>query len=388
MTQQFGEHPEWYVGLGPGHNGIDFGVNIGTEVRAAADGSVYILLHNPDPGCPDLGNCVGVEHQDGYKTLYAHLSQINAVKGQAVKAGDVVGLSGNTGRSTGPHLHFALKKVGATNTGQTPYLYDFIDPNPFLGAYTPPPAITPPAQASMQVQVYSPDTGFLRVRTRANGDEIAQVQHGAKLDALEAVDIVRRKLGQTDNWLWVRTPDGKVGYVAAWYVQAPGATPKAAEPFQVIAASGEVPLKVRGGPDVNQAILAQVPDGTALTVVESDEVARGKVGQLNQWLNVKTDQGITGYSAAWYVRLPPSSDVAFGLGDEEPMQLFVPNDLTLIKGIGPKTARLLNIAGVIRFEQLAAMTPDEIKVILDDAEIAGQYLSTWPEQARELSAAH
>lgn len=90
------------------HNGIDYGVPIGTPVRAAAGGTVR-AWGNTDAvaGCYSFGKWVLIDHPNGISTAYLHLSEIRVAKGQSVAAGDTIALSGNTGYSTGPHLHFA-----------------------------------------------------------------------------------------------------------------------------------------------------------------------------------------------------------------------------------------------------------------------------------------
>jgi murein DD-endopeptidase MepM/ murein hydrolase activator NlpD len=82
------------------HAGIDFGAPIGSQVRSVADGKVEIA--GPVSG---FGNHVRVQHK-GFETSYSHLSEIMVTVGATVTQGQVVGLSGNTGLSTGPHLHF------------------------------------------------------------------------------------------------------------------------------------------------------------------------------------------------------------------------------------------------------------------------------------------
>jgi len=86
------------------HNGLDFGVPVGTPVRSTMDGRVVYAGWN-DQG---YGNLVIVEN-GAYRTYYAHLSSIPVVVGQQVSAGTVIGLSGNTGNSTGPHLHYEIR---------------------------------------------------------------------------------------------------------------------------------------------------------------------------------------------------------------------------------------------------------------------------------------
>lgn len=86
------------------HNGLDFGVPVGTPVRSTMDGRVVYAGWN-DQG---YGNLVIVENGP-YRTYYAHLSSMPVSVGQQVTAGTVIGLSGNTGNSTGPHLHYEIR---------------------------------------------------------------------------------------------------------------------------------------------------------------------------------------------------------------------------------------------------------------------------------------
>jgi len=89
----------------PGHNGIDFGVIVGTPIKATMDGKVTYAGWNTQ----GYGNLVIVEN-GAYKTYYAHLSSIPVAVGDVVAAGSTIGLSGNTGNSTGPHLHYEVRK--------------------------------------------------------------------------------------------------------------------------------------------------------------------------------------------------------------------------------------------------------------------------------------
>ena len=92
----------------PGHNGLDFGVVTGTPVEATMDGKVVYAGWNNQ----GYGNLVIVENGD-YKTYYAHLSSIPVSVGDSVSSGATIGLSGNTGNSTGPHLHYEIRKNNA-----------------------------------------------------------------------------------------------------------------------------------------------------------------------------------------------------------------------------------------------------------------------------------
>jgi murein DD-endopeptidase MepM/ murein hydrolase activator NlpD len=113
ITQQFGgtafarTNPGVYSR--PFHPGTDFGVPTGTAVKSVYDGKV-IGFGNTDayPGCNAWGKWIMVEHVNGLSSLYAHLSSISVSNGQTVSKGQTIGLSGNTGVSTGPHLHLSL----------------------------------------------------------------------------------------------------------------------------------------------------------------------------------------------------------------------------------------------------------------------------------------
>lgn len=86
------------------HTGMDFGVGVGTQVRSAANGVVTRV-----GGEGAYGNSVHVRHPDGTTTLYGHLSSIGVKAGQRVKSGQSIAKSGNSGRSTGAHLHFEVR---------------------------------------------------------------------------------------------------------------------------------------------------------------------------------------------------------------------------------------------------------------------------------------
>lgn len=97
---------------GPSHPlGIDIGTGYGAAITAARDGTVTFAGGNP---CCSYGYHVIIAHDGGYETLYAHLSTISATLGQKVKAGQIVGYSGTSGRVTGPHLHFEIHRNGTT----------------------------------------------------------------------------------------------------------------------------------------------------------------------------------------------------------------------------------------------------------------------------------
>ena len=96
-------------GVGHGHMGVDFDAPVGTSVVAAASGRVVEITHGWAGG---FGNSILIDIGGGVTTRYAHLSQTQVSIGQVVSQGNQIALSGNTGNSTGPHLHFETRRNG------------------------------------------------------------------------------------------------------------------------------------------------------------------------------------------------------------------------------------------------------------------------------------
>ncbi len=105
LTSRFGNRANPFSGQGAeNHPGLDFKAQTGDPIHATADGEVVFAgVMN------GYGNVVKIAHKSGYETLFAHMSAINTTLGQKVKAGDIIGKVGNTGRSTGPHLHYEVR---------------------------------------------------------------------------------------------------------------------------------------------------------------------------------------------------------------------------------------------------------------------------------------
>lgn len=128
------------VYAGGGHNGIDFAASIGTPVLAA-DGGIVRETGNSDLSCPggSYGKWVLIDHGNNLSTLYAHLSLISVVKGQEVNRGDRISYSGNSGYSTGPHLHFTVYdtrtlRFGPSRSGRCTFLPygGYLNPSDYL----------------------------------------------------------------------------------------------------------------------------------------------------------------------------------------------------------------------------------------------------------------
>lgn len=90
------------------HKGIDLALRTGDDVRAAFDGKVRIRGYERG----GYGNYIVIRHPNGLETVYGHMSRCIAKEGQIVRAGEVIGKGGSTGRSTGPHLHFETRFLG------------------------------------------------------------------------------------------------------------------------------------------------------------------------------------------------------------------------------------------------------------------------------------
>lgn len=95
----------------PDHHGIDIAVPVGTQIKAAHDG--WVREAGTDPS-GIYGNYVLIDHGGGFQTLYAHCSELKTQSKKSVFEGDVIALSGDTGNSTGPHLHFEVRYGGKT----------------------------------------------------------------------------------------------------------------------------------------------------------------------------------------------------------------------------------------------------------------------------------
>lgn len=104
------------------HSGMDFSAREGTEIYATGDGTVTYAAWKQG-----YGNCIIIDHGYGYQTLYGHMSKYNARVGQKVKRGEIIGYVGNTGKSTGPHLHYEVIVRGKHDN---PSKYYFMDLTP------------------------------------------------------------------------------------------------------------------------------------------------------------------------------------------------------------------------------------------------------------------
>lgn len=120
ITSRFGPRTHPITGDYKNHTGLDIAANSGANILAADGGTVILAEVNGG-----YGNCVMIDHGNGYVTLYGHMSGYACSEGQSVSKGDVIGYVGSTGMSTGPHLHFEVRSGGSR-----------IDPEQFFGGLT------------------------------------------------------------------------------------------------------------------------------------------------------------------------------------------------------------------------------------------------------------
>ena len=109
LTSAFGVRQNPFDGHAEFHRGVDLAAPAGTEVFAARDGLVVEIGYDPV-----LGNTIVLAHDGGYETLYGHLSRVEVVLKQQIRSGMIIGRVGSTGYSTGPHLHFEVRRQGAS----------------------------------------------------------------------------------------------------------------------------------------------------------------------------------------------------------------------------------------------------------------------------------
>lgn len=126
ITSPFGYRPRFRRM----HKGMDFGLHVGDTIRAAFDGKVRICRFQRG----GYGYYVVIRHDNGMETVYGHLSKFIVKPDDRVRAGDPIALGGNTGRSTGPHLHFETRFMGiAINPA---LIIDFASKTPLNGTFT------------------------------------------------------------------------------------------------------------------------------------------------------------------------------------------------------------------------------------------------------------
>lgn len=128
VNSDFGQRRSPWAPNSEFHSGIDIGAAIGTPVKAPAPGTVVFAGQHAE-----YGITVIIDHGNDTKSLYGHLSRLNVTTDQAVQRGDTVAFTGNTGRSSGPHLHYEIQVKGQP---VNPHSYIWEEPGPLVAKST------------------------------------------------------------------------------------------------------------------------------------------------------------------------------------------------------------------------------------------------------------
>ena len=108
LASGFGRRIDPFLKVKRMHYGLDFSIKVGSPIYATADGKAVVVKTS----FGGFGKHIYLDHGNGYRTVYAHLDKFNIKRGQKVKRGELIAYSGNSGRSTAPHLHYEVHKNG------------------------------------------------------------------------------------------------------------------------------------------------------------------------------------------------------------------------------------------------------------------------------------
>lgn len=218
-TQSFDEHVARAKKMGccsrPGNNcgcfyfgGIDWGVPNGTKVFAAADGTIERAISDSS----GYGMHVRINHAENILSLYGHLRSVTVKKGDKVKMGDLIGYSNNTGNSSGPHLHFEVRKSNVPFDPE-PYLIYNDDPEPE-------PEPTPDNPWTLikfpAAYPFAKTAQTMAIRSVPTTDDNTPLAYTGVGTVYEFYGIQVDKIGRTwakigsDRWFCVRGSDGTV----------------------------------------------------------------------------------------------------------------------------------------------------------------------------------
>lgn len=167
------------------HKGLDIKVNIGDTIVAAFDGKVRIVNFERR----GYGNYVVIRHENGLETVYGHLSKHLVSENEIVKAGEPIGLGGNTGRSTGSHLHFETRFLGIAINPI--YMFDFPRQDIVADSYT---FVKAKSHDSGTSRVSAGD-GAIRYYKVRSGDTLSRIasKRGVSIDKLCKLNRITRK---------------------------------------------------------------------------------------------------------------------------------------------------------------------------------------------------
>jgi murein DD-endopeptidase MepM/ murein hydrolase activator NlpD/uncharacterized protein YraI len=331
VNQYFGDNPDTYKPFGlPGHEGLDLYAPSGANIYAAASGEVYETGH---PQGHPYGLQIRIKHSTGdltYQTIYAHLSKSVVNKGQQVAAGELIGLADNTGNSFGSHLHLTLKIEGKKTSS---YPSGIVDPWPYLRDAVPQPDQTLPDASGLTV--YTSMAMNLRSAASTESSVIALLPAGEPLSVLGEASALSSKIGKQGEWLQVKTSAGAAGFVAAWLVQD---IMQAFPPSDLVVYPFNT-VNLRSGPGTAFNLLATLAMDDPLTVLGDADIAKAKLGEQGEWLQIQTEDGKRGFVAAWLVHRTGKTAPSTGL-------IVYPIDTLNVRARPSTNANILTVAAV------------------------------------------
>jgi hypothetical protein len=265
ITQQFGSFPS---SIQPnGHTGIDFGIPEGTPIYAADSGNIAfegwattLSSNNPWWLAPAYaGIVVVINHNDGFLTIYGHLSGTVINNGQFVEKGQLIGHSGNTGLSSGPHLHFEV-----AGWPLQPYngYYGRLNPNNYVSGFAGAPAIQPQTSLILSPNQRKVGANNINQRAQPNTAESTPIVRIIEANTVETFNGFVRGEPFEGNDIWYRDDQG---YAWSGAFASPVSTqglpdltpPKPAAP--VIGRTSKVEIKYRATPYRSGKIIDTLP---------------------------------------------------------------------------------------------------------------------------------
>lgn len=193
------------------HQGVDLAYPMGTPVKAAFDGRVRLSQRSSS-----YGHLIILRHENGLETYYAHLSKRNVEVGEWVRAGDIIGLGGSTGRSSGPHLHFETRYKGFAFDPE--WIIDFekgeLRKNVFVlrRSYLDPSSRYIPSSIDEEEEIYATDEAIIKEEMRIAAEKAAMKWHTVRSG--DTVSAIAKKYGKSQSAIVKLNPGLKVDRIS------------------------------------------------------------------------------------------------------------------------------------------------------------------------------
>lgn len=361
FTQGYGEHPAAYARFGlAGHEGMDWAMPEGTDIKASAPGTVVRVGYN----APGYGNYVIVQHDWG-QTLYAHLSGVGVVEGDQVATGTLLGLSGDTGNSTGPHLHFGVRTEWGPDD-----MKGWVDPSPYL-----PGTGTPGASGwtLKDIGLSDKEVAYLVDLGIRNPEEILALGPDNNT-AAAALDTLYQRMANMEDQLSPAEAQNIVNMARAKLMTGnkpaepdPNAPPVPTRTLREVpepSAKGDVQLRAGMIDGLNEEIVRHLAVKGITTLDQLKAVGPEWLDKEIKGLGPKTAPEL--YAAAVTYKPAPTE------GETDPARLRAPQqgDTRLVPGMFPgltqNMVRNLASAGIVTLEQLKTVSPQWLDQTVKD----------------------